>query len=320
MLSPADITVAILSAPTSEEACDGLWRRIERHAREIQILAVVEKGDLAATVDAVRRGATDLISRDMSDAALRERLLQASARADEARESAERLRRLRDMCHRLTEAVRRSEQQIDRLSRDVTKLAEDAGEQISEAALAGEFRALLSQELDLESMLRTALEYLLSKTGPTNAAVFLPDADRHYSLGAYVNYDCPRDSANLLLEHLAAAICPPIERETELLRFEDGDEFAEHLGEQASLIRDRDIIAFRCAHNGRTFAIMVLFRDRTDPFTDSLPGTLDTLRSIFAAQLESILRVHHRSRPQWPREAAEDVGETDDDFGFGVSA
>ena len=33
---------------------------------------------------------------------------------------------------------------------------------------------------------------MLTKTGPTNAAVFLPGTGTDFDLGAYVNYDCPR--------------------------------------------------------------------------------------------------------------------------------
>ena len=47
--------------------------------------------------------------------------------------------------------------------------------------------------------------HLLTKTGPTNAAVFLPDSVDHYGLGAYVNYDCPRESIAALLDALATA-------------------------------------------------------------------------------------------------------------------
>ena len=37
-----------------------------------------------------------------------------------------------------------------------------------------EFTGLIKQELDIENLLRTTLEYVLGRSGPTNAAVFLP--------------------------------------------------------------------------------------------------------------------------------------------------
>ena len=69
--------------------------------------------------------------------------------------------------------------------------------------LASEFNSLIRQELDLESLLRVSVEFILGKSGPTNAAVFLPAASGDYSLGAYVNYDCPKDSAEVLMDQLA---------------------------------------------------------------------------------------------------------------------
>jgi len=320
LLSAAEFDAILIKG----ECENGPWarfrQRVRRHAAAAQIIALLPSAAARATIEAVRSGATDILTLDSDDATLRERLKDAARRSAEQRERAESAGRLRSMCHKLTAAVHDSEQRIESLTRDVLKLAEDTESRISEAALAAEFRAILSQELDLESLLRTVLQYLLKKTGPTNAAVFLPDAEQHYSLGAYVNYDCDREAADLLLEHVCGSICPHLRNEEAIIRFEDGDDLARFLGEQASIIRDRDVVAFRCAHEGRTFAIVMLFRDRSDAFSNHLPGMLDTLRPIFAAQLKSILRVHHRARPQWPKEAAEDVTESDDDFGFGIAA
>ena len=57
--------------------------------------------------------------------------------------------------------------------------------------------------------------------------MFLPDPEQHYSLGAYVNYDCPRESIDSVLSHLCQAICPQMADEPELVAFSDAREFAE---------------------------------------------------------------------------------------------
>lgn len=314
LLSAAEFAAMLVDQSLQTTLCKA------RQGSGPQVILLAESPDPAAMIEAFRQGTGDIFLPDIDDKTLRERLERAAARSAADREATESTRRLRHMCRKLTEAVHESEERIDSLSRDVAKLAEDATARISEAALAAEFRTLLSQELDVEALLRTALQYLLKKTGPTNAAVFLPDAEQHFSLGAYVNYDCQREAADLLLEHVCGSICPHLCNEESIIRFEDGDELAELLGEQAAIIKGRDVIAFRCAHHARTFAILLLFRDRNEAFGDDLPSVLETLRPIFAAQLESILRVHHRARPQWPGEAAEDVAESDDDFGFGIAA
>ena len=60
--------------------------------------------------------------------------------------------------------------------------------------------------------------------------------------------------------------------------------------------------------------IIVLFRSRSIPFDEASERTVDALRSIFAEQISSILRVHRRALPVWPDEA---IGGEDDDYGFG---
>jgi FixJ family two-component response regulator len=320
LLRAAEFDAVLIDSSAGATQWERLRSLLARHAPAAQIIEVVNAGDLSAAIEALRRGASDVFTADISDAVLRERLIRAADRAAAEREQARSTDRLRSLCRKLTDAVQNAEERIDSLSREVSNLAVDAQAQMAEAAMVAEFRAILSLELDLESLLRTSLQYLLKKTGPTNAAIFLPDARGDYSLGAYVNYDCPREAADLLLEHICSSICPHLRNEEAIVRFEDGDELAQFLGEQAAIINGRDVIAFRCAHKKRTFAIMMLFRDRDDAFDSDLPATLDALRPILAAQLQAVLRVHHRARPQWPREAAEDVTDGDDDFGFGIAA
>ena len=168
-------------------------------------------------------------------------------------------------------------------------------------------------ELDVEEVLRTTLEYLLTKTGPTNAAVFLPDAHQQYSLGAYVNYDCPRDSIDRLLDHLCETICPQMANEQAIVAFDDAAEFADWIGMESGLLADSQILAFSCSHEGECHAVVVLFRSVQNAFEAELAGTLEILRSIFAEQLSQIIRVQHRASPQWPEEPGDDY----DDFGFG---
>ena len=52
------------------------------------------------------------------------------------------------------------------------------------------------------------LEFTLSKIGSTNAAIFLPTSSGDYSLGAYVNYDIPRDGIEIMLDQLADVLAP----------------------------------------------------------------------------------------------------------------
>ena len=64
-------------------------------------------------------------------------------------------------------------------------------------------------------------------------------------------------------------------------------------------------------------AVVVLFRNLDSPFDKSLLPELDTLREIFAEQLDHVIRVHHRAEPNWPNEAPVDSYDEYDEFGGG---
>lgn len=276
------------------------------------------EASLEAAVEAVRRGAIDVVTRPHDVDELVGRIESAFDRIDADAGRDRKVRRLQRLCVELDAARREISRKVETLCREMNEAYEGMSEQLDDVAMASEFRTLIRQELDVEELLRTALEYLLTRTGPTNAAVFLPDADRHYSLGAYVNYDCPRASIDTVLEHLARSICPQMEHEEDLVAFTDAAEFAEFVGIEDGIFAGSEVVAFSCRHEGDCLAVVILFRQQDDPFTDALAGTLDTLRRIFAEQLSRLVHVHHRARPQWPDEAWREEDELEDDeFGWG---
>ena len=63
-------------------------------------------------------------------------------------------------------------------------------------------------------------------------------------------------------------------------------------------------------------AVLFLFRNAEEPFEDEIAATLDSIRRIFAEQLTTVVRVHHRMEEEWPPEAADDQ-EEGNDWGFG---
>jgi FixJ family two-component response regulator len=299
-------------------------------ATKIIVLADVMSPD--AVIQAMRCGAVDCLAVPATTDGMEDflrRLEPALLKSRAERQRDERLLRLKKVCRELNIARHEISKQVDALCDDLSNAYREIADQMSDVALASEFRTLLKQELDVEDLLRTTLEYLLTKTGPTNAAVFLPDAprpkhsndDQHYGLGAYVNYDCPRETISLLLDHLGGAICPQMADEMDIVAFTDAKEFAEWIGEDlegAEFLANSNVIAFSCVHNGECLAVIVLFRDQATPFDDKLAGAIDTMRQIIAEQLSNVIKVHQRARPSWPKKAAEgDLDYHDDDLGFG---
>lgn len=270
-------------------------------------------------VEALRCGAVDYVNLPNDFDSLQDRVESALTlvRAESQREN--RIARLKRICDKLVTSRQEVTQQVDRLCKDLVEAYQDVSLQMSEVAMASEYRTLLKQELDVEDLLRTSLEYLLTKTGPTNAAVFLPDSSGRFDLGAYVNYDCPRETINTLLEHLCQYVCPQMSDETQIVKFDDANEFAEWIGTEADYLAGSQVVAFSCLHDGECLAVMVLFRNESVPFGQDLAATIDILRPIFAEQVGNCVSVHHRASPSWPDEAIDDEYDYNDydDLGFG---
>ena len=181
-------------------------------------------------------------------------------------------------------------------------------------AMCSEFKTLLRQELDVEDLLRTALEYLLVKTGPTNAAVFLAGGDGRYGLGAYVNYEHARRTVEPMLQRLCDEACPRIAEEKDLLRFEGVEKFMDGCEIDPAVAGDVEMIAVPCCHEGECLAVMYLFRGADTQFTDEVVETVDALRGILAGQLATLIRVHNRLEESWPEEPSDEIEEDWDDL------
>lgn len=278
------------------------------------VIVLSRRRDLEAAVDAMRGGAIDFIPWPCAPDELGARLRAGFDRLRAARAHADRVDQLERACEKLDGARREMAQHTQDLFDEVLGACDTMEDDLSAASMAGEFGALVGQELDVESLLRTTLEYMLTKTGPTNAAVFLPTGHEDYSLGAYVNCDVPRESADVLLDHLADIIAPRFEAEKTLRRFVSDRELESALGEDAGWLEGSELVVFACHDEEECIAVFALFRERRSPFTPEILSDLEVMRQIFAEQLAKVVRVHHRHLPpqdQWPGfdvEEGEDYG------------
>ncbi|MBX3352587.1 MAG: hypothetical protein KF684_06600 [Phycisphaeraceae bacterium] len=272
------------------------------------VVMLSDRPDVDDAVRAMRAGAMDLLSEpyQAADVALRVRAVVDAARRDRQRE--EQLSGLKKLCRELNTARDSVTKQVGSLCDELADAYTQITEQVQHVKAAAEFAALIRQDLDVESALRTCLEYLLTKTGPTNAAVFLPGDHGDFSLGAYVNYDRPRDAADVLLDHLANTLAPRFADEDSILAFDGEEDLAKTVGDDAHWLGDSRVVVIPCSHDEECMAVMVLFRDRLSPFsTDAMP-VLEIVGRLFAEQLDRVVRVHGRAFAKdeaWPDE---DIG------------
>lgn len=272
---------------------------------------LTESASVADTVGAMRVGFEDIVSLPLREEELLGRAAELLRKHEHLRRSAERLARWRHVCRRLNQARHEAGRAADEARHQADAARAETQRQVAEAAMASEFRTLVRQELEVEGLLRTSMEYLLSKAGPTNAAVFLDNGDGRWTLGAYVNYRIPRGSISTALERIAQQVCPSVAEQSGILRFGDVADFVESVGPEAEPLADQEIVAFACRHGGAPLAVAVLFRDRAEPFADEAAATFDLLREILAEQMAAVVRINHRAKPQWPEEAGEGCDEGD---------
>jgi hypothetical protein len=160
-----------------------------------------------------------------------------------------------------------------------------------------EFSAHIGDELDLEQILRRTLEYLLQKVGPTNAAIFLPTTGDEFTLGGYVNHDCAKQGADMILQHLADVVAPRLSRQTELLHITDNQSMTRWIGDDAAYLADSAFIGFSCRHDEETLAVLIMFRDEAKPFPPEVLDECGAIAPLLGDYLARVIRIHHRHVP-----------------------
>jgi DNA-binding NarL/FixJ family response regulator len=292
-------------------------RRLQPHASMVFAAPSVGVRDLTKAMQA---GAVDFLTGPLNAEEVEERVDLAATRSIELVEREERMHRLRSLSRRLSaESSEHADLESAAPGPDAegssvsdSPAAPDQDRRLDEVAMCSEFRTLIRQELDVEDLLRTSLEYLLVKTGPTNAAVYLAGGDESFGLGAYVNCDLNRKSVEPMLKRLCDEACPAISEHADVLRFEDANEFIAECDLGSEVSTDIEMVAVPCHFDGECLAVMFLFRNAADAFEDSVAQTLDALREILAEQLATLIRVHNRLENNWPEEAVDE----EDDLGW----
>lgn len=183
------------------------------------------------------------------------------------------------------------------------------------AVLINEFATQIRAELDVESLLRQGLEFVLRHVGPTNGAIFLPSTTGDFSLGAYVNYTCPKETAEVLLDHLANVAAPRLESGGAPVLLTDRQAVRGTLGEGLDWLEDGHVMGIPCRDGPDCLAVVLLFRERTAPFTAADMALLTGLARVFAAQLARVVRIHHRHLPRDKWGALGDPMDSGDDQG-----
>ncbi len=237
---------------------------------------------------------TDFICKPFDSRELAFRIIQAKFRVESQGQQYRKVKRLKRMCRKLNRVRKDVAQQVDILCQDLVTAYHELAVQMNQVMVTSEFAGLIHEELDLENFLRKALEFLLRKVGPTNAAIFLPSSGDEYSLGGYVNYDCSGDSDDILLEGLADVLAPRIANHGQSLHLTNRHDMVQWLDGEAEFMADSHMVGFTCCDEQENLAVVVLFRDETEPFNASVVELCESIAPMCSEYLAKLIRIHHR--------------------------
>lgn len=304
-----DVLVLRQQTPGAQE----FVRQLSLSSPAIACVMVSDSATLDDAVEAMRCGAADFIGAGHGAEAAGPAIRSALERARLARQREERAVRLRAVCKKLNSARHEVTNQVSDMCNDLVDAYRELSGEIDKLSLCGEFNGIIRQELEIESLLRVVLEFVLAKTGPTNAAIFLPATGSEFSLGAYVNADIPKASVDALLDHLAEVLAPRFEHRPGVHRFDTRRDVARLLGQDAHWLPEQTLVAFPCIHNDECLAVVTLFRDDHEHFSAETVRVLDTIGTLFSRQLARVVHVHHRHLPKHKWGA---LGDAPESYGF----
>ncbi len=246
------------------------------------------------TIEAMRNGARDFITKPFDLVELTDRVQSALDRRKRAVKRRRHVRKLKKLVRKLDHDRRDITQQVDILCKDLVGAYQDIAGQMKLMEKVGEFKAKMRDELDLEQALRIALQYLLDEVGPTNAAIFLPNGSGGFSVGGFVNYSTGFDDPHLLLDHLADVAAPRILDEPEVCLLDDNELVETWLGDDSTWLSDQHLVLAPCRDDEQPMASLLLFRESDQPFRDDDVKLLNHIAPFFGEHLARLVRVHHR--------------------------
>lgn len=316
-------TVVLLDDALPEGAanlCGQIASAVPNTIAPVSVVVVDPEPTVELAVAAIRAGASDLVAvPESGPSALAERV-RAAMNTTPARSrpiDPDRERRLSRLCHKLNIAREEVAGQVGELAADLAGAYRSLTDQVGDIALASELDSIIRQELDVDGLLRATLEFLLARIGSTNAGVFLPGPEGDWSLGAYINYDLPRDAAEPLLDQLSISVAPAFANSTGVTRLDSPGDLADAADIDADWVEGRVALIAPSRgpapsaadsvnedplddrdHTDDGLAVFCVFRDEKAPFSTPDERLLRVTAELFGAQLARVIRIHHRGGPR----------------------
>lgn len=307
--------VVVSATDSSKFTTSELFEMVLLLTPETPVVGFSANPDPTQIIEFVRFGGVDFFCMPEDLSVLTTRVQTAIDTAEDVAELKDSADASARLYNSVTEELQRVSDENDSLCNDLANTHCETNKKMQQVAIGAEFQTLVNQELEVESMLRTALGYMLTRIGATNAAVYLKEGETDWGIGAYINYDRQAEQFQTLIDTLGPTVCPACSCETEMHRYKDGETFANAVDTDPTDFSGSEVITVPCFHDDRCMAVMVLFRGDTRQFDEETMDTIETIREIFGTQLGTILKIHRRAETRWPSEFVDD-----DDWSQGKAA
>jgi DNA-binding response OmpR family regulator len=292
--------VVLVNLQIGDHAGVDLIRAFRRRYGAVDIIALSRSRRGEACLDAFRAGASDMLLAPIQAQDIQQALEGSAARRLEDLRRQQRHERLRVVCRRLNKARHEISRQVDLLCNDLVRAYQDLAQQLNVAQNAAEFAQSLQGELDVEGVLRRTMEWILRKLGPVNAAIYLPNGDNQFALGAYLNLDTQADAP--LIETLGRTIVQQGRGSTAML-LEDDRTMDELFDEDGAELHGRQWLAVGCHTPRECLAVLVVFRNKAagSSGTTELSGQarqlVEAAAPLLAERIENALGLYQRMNP-----------------------
>lgn len=293
--------IELLVADVNLPDGDGLSLLPTLRAHQPNASAIVITGapSVDGAISALRHGALDFVPKPFSAEQICDRVQKALDRQALLARHDRRLQRLREAVKRLNEARKVVSKKVDLLCNDLIQAYGDLAKQLDVVRTQESFRKYLSQSKDLEQLLCHTMDWLLRQLGYCNVAIWLAADDEEaanakggaggpeFQLGAYMKYTIAgeQDLTNAMRQGLI-----PLTLKEGFVRL-SGDQVQSSLTpHELDYLADQSIISVNCTYLGEPLAVVTLFRDDKDAFSDDDAATLKQISPILAVALAEIVR------------------------------
>jgi response regulator of citrate/malate metabolism len=272
-----------------------LIRSLRQKYPRTEVIAVSRVKRSEVCLDAWRAGASDMLLAPIQAGDVQRTLNGVAERRNHIEKLTKRNVRLRQVCKQLNKARHEIGQQVDLLCNDLVRAYQEMAQQLNVTQITAEFAQALDEEIEVEGILRKTMEWVLRKVGPINAAVYLPDTERQFALGAYLNLDTEADA--LLISDIGETIVKRADTPGNVVAIDDDLAIEQLFGAEGERLKNRSWLSVGCFARRECLAVIVIFRNQGQSIDASTRTMIEAIAPVLGERIDQALGLYHRMHP-----------------------